>query len=410
MHFEFNFYSSLLLIFFVHGVVYALLLYKKSLVKESAADKWLSLFLLLGVLYIAPWMLGFAGWYDQQPYRDFLFYTPLQQLYFLGPILFIYVQSLLNPLFRFTKKQWLHLLPGLLYFGYCLVMVITDKLLLKKYYFLQDGLDRDFDFWYQATGFVSLIVYFLISFRYFILYKKLMVQVVSYAEKVSFGWMKNFLVAFLVILLAQLFFYLLAMLLPGTRTYVGSWWYYFSFALIFYYIAITGYANSIKTTIAFAPNLFTYRPALLLPRNPPGPAYPNYPAETVEIELEPSRRTLEWQPDAAIEPWKEKVLFLMEKENLYTDPELSLAQLAKRVQSNPSFISKVINQGLGFNFNDFVNQYRVLAVQRRLQAGQHKTHTLLAIAYECGFNSKATFNRAFKKYTGQIPQDYIKTL
>lgn len=268
MHFEFNLYSSLLLVFFVHGLVYALLLYRKSRVKENTADKWLSLFLLLGILYIAPWMLGFAGWYDQQPYRDFLFYTPLQHLYFLGPVLFSYVQSLLNPLFRFNKKQWLHFLPGLFYLGYCLVMVVTDKLFLKKYYFLRDGLDRDFDFWYQATGFISISLYFLASFRYYSVYKKLMVQVVSYADKVSFKWMKNFLVAFLFILSLQLFFYLLMRLFPATNTYVGSWWHYFSFALILYYIAITGYANSIETTIAFTPNLFTARPALLLP-----PAY-----------------------------------------------------------------------------------------------------------------------------------------
>jgi hypothetical protein len=50
-------------------------------VKESISDKWLSIFLLLCVLYISPWMLGFAGWYDNQPYRDILFYIPFQQLY-----------------------------------------------------------------------------------------------------------------------------------------------------------------------------------------------------------------------------------------------------------------------------------------------------------------------------------------
>lgn len=100
----------------------------------------------------------------------------------------------------------------------------------------------------------------------------------------------------------------------------------------------------------------------------------------------------------------------METDKLYTNPELSLTQLAKHLQSNPSFISKIINQGFGVNFNDFVNQYRILAVQRQLKTGQHQTQTLLAIAYECGFNSKATFNRAFKKSTGQIPQDYIKSL
>ncbi|RDC65612.1 helix-turn-helix domain-containing protein [Adhaeribacter pallidiroseus] len=411
MHFEFNFYSSLLLVFFVHGLVYAILLYRKSLVKKNAADKWLSLFLLLGILYIAPWMLGFAGWYDQQTYRDFLLYTPLQQLYLLGPVLFIYVQSLLNPLFRFGKHQWLHLLPGWCYLGYGVVMVVADKIFLKKYYFLQDGLDRDFDFWYQITGFTSITIYFFASLRYYVVYKKLMAQVVSYADTLSFSWMKNFLVAFLFILGLQLFFYLLTALFPEANSYVGSWWYYFSFALILYYIAITGYANSIKTTIAFTPNLFTAPPTLWLTPNPLVPFHQNDAEEAVKVEIAittPGSRTTALPLDPAIEPWKEKILTLMETENLYTNPELSLTQLAKQVHSNPAFVSKVINQGFGMNFNDFVNHYRVRAVQRCLQAGQHKTHTLLAIAYECGFNSKATFNRAFKKYTGQIPQEYVK--
>ena len=172
MHFEFGFYSSLLLIFFVHGLVYAALLLRKGIRNESRSDKWLSLFLLLCALFISPWMFGFAGWYDNQPYRDFLFYIPMQHLYFMGPVIFFYVQSLLNPSFRFGKKEWLHLLPGILYLLYSLTMFVTDKLILKHYYFLADEMDRDFDYWYQASGLLSMLIYFFISLRYYSLYKK----------------------------------------------------------------------------------------------------------------------------------------------------------------------------------------------------------------------------------------------
>ena len=171
MRFEFGFYSSMLLIFFVHGIVYALLLFRKGIKNESASDKWLALFLLLCVLYIAPWMLGFGGWYDNQPYRDILFYTPMQHLFFMGPVIFFYVQSLLNPSFKFGRKEWLHLLPGILYLLYSLVIIVTDKIILKKYYFLADGMDRDFDGWYQKSGLISMILYFVISLRYYKLYK-----------------------------------------------------------------------------------------------------------------------------------------------------------------------------------------------------------------------------------------------
>lgn len=59
------------------------------------------------------------------------------------------------------------------------------------------------------------------------------------------------------------------------------------------------------------------------------------------------------------------------------------------------------------NFNDFVNYYRTEEVIKKLQSGKHNIHTLLAIAYDCGFNSKSTFNRSFKKQTGLTPKEYL---
>ena len=80
------------------------------------------------------------------------------------------------------------MLPGILYILYSIVMLVTDKLILKKYYFLADGSDRDFDPWYQYCGFTSMLFYFLISMRYYGLFKKLMKQVISYADTVLFKW------------------------------------------------------------------------------------------------------------------------------------------------------------------------------------------------------------------------------
>ena len=60
------------------------------------------------------------------------------------------------------------------------------------------------------------------------------------------------------------------------------------------------------------------------------------------------------------------------------------------------------------NFNDFINHYRIEAVKEKLKKGEHKTSTLLGIAFDCGFNSKATFNRAFKKSTTVSPKDYLQ--
>ncbi len=407
MLFEFTFYSSLLLIFFVHGLVYAILLLRKSRINESRPEKWLSLFLLLCALFIAPWMLGFAGWYDSQPYRDVLFYVPMQQLYLIGPVIFFYIQSLLNPSFRFGKKEWLHLLPGILYLLYSLTMFVTDKFILKRYYFLADQTDRDFDYWYQASGLLSMLIYFFISLRYYSLYKKLMLQVVSYADTVLFRWIKNFLLAFLLMQLLHIGFEIFSKIFPALNSYAGSWWFFFCFAVVFYYIAITGYSNAIITKIPFKLNLLGYKPSLLLQYSAMETGRNNLieEAEIIETATVQAPKTGD---SILLTEWKPKIKWLLENEKAFQNAELSLTQAAKQLNTNPSVISRVINQGFQLNFNDFVNNYRIQAVKQKLKSGEQKTQTLLAIAYDCGFNSKATFNRAFKKATGQSPKEWIE--
>ncbi len=404
MRFEFGFYSSLLLIFFVHGLVYALMLFARGIRNDTGADKWLSLFLLLCILYIAPWMLGFAGWYDNQPYRDFLFYTPFQHLFLIGPVLFFYVQSLLNPSFRFRREECLQLLPALCYLLFCGVMFITDKLVLKKYFFLHDGSDRDFDAWYQLLGFVSMLGYFLLSLRYYNIYKRLMRQVVSYADAVLFRWVRNFLYAFLVMLIMRLLFYG-ASFVPAfdKMSYMGSWWQYFSFAVVFYYIAISGYANAVHTKVPFKLNIVGFRPPMLL-EPAPGRVEQFSAAATIEID----QSVIAGEEDVAfIDLWRARIENLVIGQKAFVDPELSLSQLAKDLKTNPSVISKAINQGFHANFNDYINMHRVEAVKEKLLAGDHRLQTLLGIAFDCGFNSKATFNRAFKKATGISPKEWL---
>lgn len=408
MIFQFNFYSSILLIFFVHGLVYAALLWRKGIKNESRSEKWLAAFLVLCILYIAPWMVGFAGWYDNQPYRDMLFYIPMQHLFFVGPVIFFYVQSLLNPSFVFGRKQWLHLLPGLLYLAYCLVVFITDKLVLHEYYFLVSQADPDFDLWYQIAGFLSMLIYFFVCIRYFGLFQKLMMQVVSYADVLLFKWVRNFLYAFFAMLLVRLLFYI-ASFIPAVDKldYVGPWWEYLSFAIIFYYIAITGYSNSIETKVPFRMNLLRYKPALLLPASTIIAAQETAVEDAEVIEIEDVQTTKN-EDSELLKEWKPKIEAYIMTGRAFEDPELTLSQVAKALNTNPSLISKVINQGFQLNFNDFINYYRIKAVKEKLKAGELKTQTMLGIAYDCGFNSKATFNRAFKKATGLSPKDWVE--
>jgi AraC-like DNA-binding protein len=390
----------------VHTLVYSVLSFKKYYQHRLQASLWLAVFLLLSALYIAPWMLGFAGWYNNQPYRDFLFYMPFQHLFLIGPSIYFYVQSLLNPAFRFRRQDFWHFLPALAYLLYAGVMVVYDAWIVGKYYFLLDESDRDFDDWYQLLGFVSMIIYFALALRYYTSYKRLVVQVVSNVQDVAFGWVRNFLIAFLCLLVAWLALAFFEAFFQSSYTKV--WWYFFSYAIICYYIAIEGYANAVQTKVFFKTNLLKpTHTLLLLPSEAPLllEAYQATEAETIDLEIETEADTT-LQND--YEHWKNDIETLITQEHLYQDAELSLPQLAQKLHINIPLLSKIINKGFGQNFNDFINQYRIKAVIACLLAGKHKTHTLLGIAYECGFNSKTTFNRAFKKHTSLSPQEYIK--
>lgn len=401
MLFQFGFYSSVLLITFSQGIIYSILLLIKAIKTQNKSNYWLSLFIFLCSLYIAPWMVGFAGWYDNQPYRDILFYTPMQHLFLVGPIIYFYTQSLLNPSFKFSIKNALHLLPGFLYLIYIVVIWIYDKFIFGGYYFYKDGMDKDFDNWYQKMGLLSMVIYFIISIRYYNVYKKMIFQVVSYADTILFKWIKTYLIAFLSMLLLPIVFELIGLIFPELKSYQGSWWFFLFFSLIMYYIAITGYSNPINSTIPFQFSASNKNQIILLSDT--------FSAEqelVIDVEYETFTETNSEETSI----WKNKIETIIQHETLYKNPELTLSDVAKKLETNVALISKTINQGFKMNFNDFINTYRVEEVKKAFDNGEHKKTTLLGIAYDCGFNSKATFNRAFKKNAGFSPKEYLEKL
>jgi AraC-like DNA-binding protein len=99
---------------------------------------------------------------------------------------------------------------------------------------------------------------------------------------------------------------------------------------------------------------------------------------------------------------------LMEKEKPHLDPTLNLNKLADRVSMHPKDLTIVLNQELETNFYDFLNEYRIEEAKTKLLDPQYKHLTILAIAYDSGFNSKSSFNALFKKYVKMTPKEFIK--
>ena len=101
-----------------------------------------------------------------------------------------------------------------------------------------------------------------------------------------------------------------------------------------------------------------------------------------------------------------KLKVLMEKDKLYLHQNLSLVDLSEKIKISPNLISQIVNEELGHNFFDFVNQYRVIEAKRLLAIGKSEKFTIASIAYDAGFNNRTSFNNYFKKVTGITPSEY----
>lgn len=112
--------------------------------------------------------------------------------------------------------------------------------------------------------------------------------------------------------------------------------------------------------------------------------------------------------EARIDELSQSILTLRETEPFYLNPNLRLEDLAKKMKIPSYQLTQVIQIGLGTGFYDFVNSSRIEHVKKQLLDPESKGRSIIDLAYESGFNSKSTFNTAFKKHTGMTPSEYRK--
>jgi AraC-like DNA-binding protein len=99
---------------------------------------------------------------------------------------------------------------------------------------------------------------------------------------------------------------------------------------------------------------------------------------------------------------------LMEKQKPFKNSDLNIAELSEMLNTRPHILSKILNEHYNKNFRDFINGYRVEEFINISKSIKYKNYTFLALAHEAGFNSKSTFNLAFKKVTKLSPSEYLK--
>lgn len=396
MLFNFSQYSSLLLIGFVQGVVYSILLLRRAAREDRMSDRLLAALLILVNMHIAQYMLGFAGWYDSRDWHStFMFYFPFHHTLWFGPVIYFYLLSLTNTVFKFERKHLWHFIPGaiycLVYLGVFFIDIILNTWILEETlegHFGTQGYWSDFRQSYLDNivghlSTISIIAYSVMSIRIYRKYKTYVNDNFSDTYQIEFKWLRNILYVIIAALAFNFIWEILGELFPDAKIdfYKFAWNTRFSYALMVYVLSILGYSHT-----QFIPRMLNFQAE-----------------ESNEKEAEVSADAF---PELSL--YKKQLSQLMENEKLYLQSSLTLKDLAEHLKTNASVLSKVINTGFDKNFNDYINAKRIDAVSEKLLDKDFAHYTLTSIAFDCGFNSKATFNRAFKKFKGVSPREFIK--
>jgi AraC-like DNA-binding protein len=400
MPFDFNIYSSLLLLPFSTGVIYAILLFHRGRKDNTLSDYLLGLLILVNTVKVSFWMLGYAGWYDTHDgYTSFMFYFPFNNILLNGPILYFYFLSLTNSGFSFQKKHLKHIVLPALWILFILLKLSVDFLC---YYPFPESVDFQFgtkgplaelDKSLTATiiSYLCFFYYVLLTLRQFRFYKKYISDHFSSTTQIDFRWLQNLLYA-IIAGGTVMFCFIVTDNITDGLTYYQDWFSYLILGVFLYYISINGYSAN-----PFKKEKLQY---VLKEKE-----------EKIDNKEIKEEEKLQISEDSTVlNNLKQKLEIHMKTLQPYLEPELTLNQLAKQINTNTTSLSKVINEGFNQNFNDYINAFRVYEFVARVNGGEHKKQTLIAIANDCGFNSKSTFNRSFKKVLNKTPIEYIKDL
>ena len=133
-----------------------------------------------------------------------------------------------------------------------------------------------------------------------------------------------------------------------------------------------------------------------------------YPGFFISLQKEiEEKRYLKTQLNGInLDAIKDRLLELMETDKIFMDEDIRLSTLADELKISPNQVSRIINEQFGQNFNEFINSFRIKEAQKLLLEDREKT--ILSIAFEVGFNTKATFNTQFVKFVKMTPSEFRK--
>ena len=321
-----------------------------------------------------------------------------------GPILYLYARLLISKNRDFRISDLFHFTPFFLYFLYVFFS-----------FYLRDN-SYKLDFLYRIrnsevpldiiiSNFLKIIqsvLYFVLTLKLIYNHQKSIIKEFSYTERISLNWLLVLTYSLTSVYILKLFGILLPLI--SNRFSSGEIETITDISVIlFIYIIAFG---SIKQSDIFLKwhstkvkddklngNLQDYLKRSFSNVSPEEANIPKYAGSP--LSEQESKHLMQ------------KLLQHMTEERVYLQSELTIKDVADNLNVNTKYLSQVINEQLGQNFFNFINEYRVSEVKKRLSDNKFKHFSILGIALECGFNSKSSFNNIFKKTTGQTPSQYI---
>ncbi|MEQ8807503.1 MAG: helix-turn-helix domain-containing protein [Imperialibacter sp.] len=367
--------------FYLAGIILTFFLAVLLITKrgKSEADLILAAWLTIIGVHLCFFYLTFSNQFLSFPFLlGFNFPLPLLH----GPFLFLYTSALTNQKIP-AKYKAAHFIPFLLLYGLFIPFILLPEE-QKIQVFKNEGLGYEVEMLVMLSAImISGVVYVGLSLWRLNEHKKTIQHQFSSAEKINLAWLRY--------------------LIYG----IGLIWLFVLFAedeMIFnavvVFVFFLGYFG-IKQVGIFsqgypAPGQLVADMAL----TESGTAAPDKPAA--------AKYQRSGLSDEAAARLHGSLGEVMQKEKLYTNAELTLTELAKALDVHPHYLSQVINTFEDKTFYDYVNTLRVEEFKRLVALPESKKFTLLALALDCGFNSKTSFNRNFKSVTGLAPSEYLK--
>lgn len=377
MSFLSGFFKTVILLGGLQGLILSGLLFYS--VRNRQSNRLLAVLILLMALANINLYLNESSWFAQYPILNLLAAViPMVIIMPMGPLIYFYIRSFSDPNFIFRKKYRVHFIPVVIDLLPKLTAIIYITGLIFRFFPKNDapwGLFIDqVNMYSDIPRWISISIYLWVSYRYL---KSFKFKPADEKEELRrFPWLEQFLKAFTIFQVIWLL-YLVPYVIPGISDRMMDLvdWYpvYIPLSILIYWLGIKGWmASSAKANQQGI-------------KGRPASPIPALLSEEIIARLKTSMVT----------------------EKLYLNPALNLAILSKHTAIPAKTISAVLNQQLHKSFNEFINAYRIDAIKERLLASTDKHLTIAGLAYECGFNSQPTFQRAFKAIQGESPSEFL---